>query len=90
MTLIVPEHGRPLRPAEVHRVPLEPPARDGADDVAVLVAEFRAELFQPARMQVDRPIADRAPARDRDDRLPALGQQRPSTQMLARIVFTMS
>ena len=37
----------------------------------------RAELLQARGREVDRPIANRASAGDRDDRLAALGQQRP-------------
>ena len=70
------QHGRALRAAEVHPAALEPPAHL-ADDVAVLGAELRPQLLQPADVQVDRPVADGAAAGDRDDRLPALGQQRP-------------
>src|SRR5206468_12411615 len=48
-----------------------------ADDVSAFGAEGRAELLQPADVEIDRPIADRASAWDADDRFAALGEQRP-------------
>ena len=71
-----PQHGRPLRPAEIHPAALEP-AADFADDVAVFGAEIGPELLQAADVQIDRPVADGAAAGNADDRLAALGQQRP-------------
>ena len=70
------QHGRALRAAEVHAAPLQA-AADLADDVAALGAELGAELLEPADVEVDRAVADRAPAGDADDRPPALGQERP-------------
>ena len=75
MTLIVPSTVGPCAPPRYIRQPLSRP-RHFADDVAVFGAEFRAELLQAADVQIDRPVADRASAGDRDDRLAALGEQR--------------
>ena len=68
------QDGWALRPAEVHTAAFQPAAHF-TDDVAVFRAEFRAELLQAAHVQIHRPITDGTTARDRDDRLAALGEQ---------------
>ena len=70
------EDRRALRPAEIHTAAFQAAAHF-ADNVAVLSAELRAELLQTANVQIDRAIADGAPSGDGNDRLAALGQQRP-------------
>ena len=74
---------------EVHLRALRPLGRFGFD-VAVLLANFRAQAFEPGDMQIDGTRADGAAAGQRDARAAAAGDQRPSTRLDARMVLTSS
>ena len=56
------------------------PSRRFGFDVAVRLMDVRAQLLQPADVQVDGPGADGAAARQRDARASAAGHQRPQHQ----------
>ena len=83
------QHGRPMSAAQIHPAALQT-AIDRTDNIAIFGAEFSPHLFQPAHMQIDRAIANSASAGDADQRPAALGEQWSGTQMLARMVLTMS